>query len=158
MSAADFSNPCLIALVFFYSLNLAPMMFETFTSDRIWASHPPASFAMFLGPYGQRTTHYWRIVSPLATAAFVASLVFTWDAPARLAWLAAGFALYVAIQAATMAYFVPEQEGLIGHVRSLSGDVLTSRAHRWMFWNYFRNAAGVLAFVCLMNAILAGAR
>jgi hypothetical protein len=60
------SNLCLAVLTFIYSLNLAPMMFETFTSDRIWASNPPESFHMFLGPYGQKTAHYWRIVSPLA--------------------------------------------------------------------------------------------
>ena len=45
------SNLCLVALVFFYSLNLGPMMFESFTSDRTWASNPPESFYMFLGKY-----------------------------------------------------------------------------------------------------------
>ena len=59
------SNLCLFLVVFFYSLNLGPMLFESFTSDRTWASHPPESFAMFLGPYGHKTAHYWRIVSPL---------------------------------------------------------------------------------------------
>ena len=54
------------ALVFFYSLNLGPMMFESFTSDRTWATNPPDSFYMFRGPYGQKTAHYWRVVSPLA--------------------------------------------------------------------------------------------
>ena len=59
------SNLCLFLVVFFYSLNLGTMLFESFTSDRTWASHPPESFAMFLGPYGHKTAHYWRIVSPL---------------------------------------------------------------------------------------------
>src|SRR4029453_6569986 len=27
------------------------------------ASNPPESFYMFLGPYGQKTAHYWRILS-----------------------------------------------------------------------------------------------
>src|SRR5262245_6051526 len=38
------------------------MMFESFTSDRTWASNPPESFYMFLGRYGQKTAHYWRVV------------------------------------------------------------------------------------------------
>jgi len=54
-----------------------------------------------------------------------------------------------------MMYFVPEQEGLIAGAGSLSRDVLRSRADRWIFLNYFRNAAGVLAFVALMLAVLA---
>jgi hypothetical protein len=37
------SNLALVALVFVFSLNLAPMMFESFTSDRIWTSNPPES-------------------------------------------------------------------------------------------------------------------
>jgi hypothetical protein len=67
MNMQTLSNACLMALVFFYSLNLAPMMFETFTSDRTWASSPPDSFHMFQGPYGHKTAHYWRVVSPLAS-------------------------------------------------------------------------------------------
>jgi hypothetical protein len=35
------SNLCLVALVFFYSLNLGPMTFESFTSDRTWVVQSP---------------------------------------------------------------------------------------------------------------------
>jgi len=71
-----------VALVFLYGLNLAPMMFETFTSDRTWASSLTSSGG------------------------------------------------------------------------SLSRDVLQFRANRWIFLNYFRNAAGVLAYIALMFAVL----
>jgi hypothetical protein len=144
-------------LVFFFSLNLAPMMFESFTSDRIWASNPPDSFYMFLGRYGQNTAGYWRIVSPLASVAFVVSFIFNWDASGRALWLVVAFALFLVIQIATMAYLVPEQESLIAHARSLSRDVLETRARRWRVLNYFRNVAGVVAFVCLLTAVLAPA-
>ncbi len=89
MGRKRLANVCLVALVFFFSLNFAPMIFESFTSDRTWASHPPDSFYMFQGPYGQKTAHYWRIVSPLASAAFVLSLVLNWRS-ARKTWLSAG--------------------------------------------------------------------
>ena len=82
------SNLCLVVLVFLYSLNLGPMLFESFTSDRTWASHPPESFSMFLGPYGYKTKHYWRIVSPLASLLFVVSLILNWHSYARVLWLA----------------------------------------------------------------------
>jgi hypothetical protein len=148
------SNLCLIALVFFYSLNLAPMMFESFTSDRIWASNPPDSFSMFLGPYGQKTDHYWRIVSPLALVTFIAAIALNWQIPGRRTWLLVAFVLYVAVQASTMAYFVPEQEGLITNAGTLSREALQSRASRWILSNYFRIVSGVLAFVSLMSAVL----
>jgi Domain of unknown function (DUF1772) len=149
------SNACLGILVFFYSLNLAPMMFESFTSDRTWASHPPESFSMFLGPYGQKTAHYWRVVSPLALISFVVSLVVNWRAFEREWRLAVAFVLYLAVQGATVAYFVREQETLIANAGTLSREALRARANRWIWLNYFRNIGGVLAFVFLMMAVFA---
>jgi hypothetical protein len=149
------ANLCLVGLVLADSLNLAPMMFESFTSDRIWASNPPDSFHMFLGQYGQKTAHYWRVVSPLAVVTFILSLIFNWHLVDRMFWLFVALALYVAVQLATMTYFVPEQEALISNAGSLSRDVLHARAHRWIFLNYFRNVAGVVAYVFLMCALLA---
>jgi hypothetical protein len=146
---------CLLGLVLAYSLNLAPMMFESFTSDRIWASNPPDSFHMFLGQYGQKTAHYWRVVSPLAVVTFVLSFIFNWHLVDRMFWLFVALTLYVAVQLATIAYFVPEQEALISHAGSLPREVLSARAHRWIFLNYFRNVAGVLAYAFLMCAVLA---
>jgi hypothetical protein len=150
------SNLCLAVLTFIYSLNLAPMMFETFTSDRIWASNPPESFHMFLGPYGQKTAHYWRIVSPLAWLFFVLSFIVNWGDFERELRLAVAFVLYLAAQISTMAYFVPEQEGLISNAGSLSREVLKARTDRWIFLNHFRIVAGVLAFMFLLLACFTG--
>jgi hypothetical protein len=147
------SNLSLVALAFFYSLNLAPMLFESFTSDRIWASNPPDSFYMFLGPYGQKTAHYWRVVSPLALLSFLLSFIFNWQIPDRRVWLSIAFILYLAAQISTGAYFVPEQDRLISSAGSLSREVLQARAHRWLLLNYFRIVGGVLGFVFLMLAV-----
>ena len=144
----------LAGLLFFYSLNLGPMMFESFTSDRTWASNPPASFHMFLGQYGQKTTHYWRIVSPLALVTFVLALIFNWPVVDRRLWLSLAFILYLSVQISTMAYFVPEQEGLISGAASLTPALLKLRADRWISLNYFRIVAGVLAFAFLLRAML----
>ncbi|HSE67189.1 MAG TPA: hypothetical protein VLB12_09390 [Gemmatimonadales bacterium] len=149
------SNLCLVALVFFYSLNLGPMLFESFTSDRIWASNPPESFSMFLGPYGHKTSHYWRIVSPLTSLLFLLGLVLNWHAYARVLWPAVAFALYLTAQITTMAYFVPEQEGLIRNAESHSPGVLKARARRWLRLDNFRMTAGVLGFFALLCAVLA---
>jgi hypothetical protein len=146
-------NLCLVALTFFYSLNLAPMMFETFTSDRMWASSPPESFYMFLGQYGHKTAAYWRLVSPLALLSFILSLIVNWQVVGRELPLSVAFVLYLAIQMSTMMYFVPEQEGLISSAGSLSPEILRARANRWILRNYFRNIAGVLAFIFLLSAV-----
>ena len=151
MHVADYA---LAALAFFYCLMLGPMMFETFTSDRTWASNPPDSFHMFRGPYGQKTAHYWKIVTPLAVAAFVLSLVLNWSAAGRRLWLLAFFVAYLAIQIPTLAYFVPEQEKLISDAEALGRQDLKARADRWILLNYFRNVAGVLSYVFLLFALL----
>ena len=148
------SDYVLVALAFFYCLNLGPMMFETFTSDRTWASNPPDSFHMFHGPYGQKTAHYWRIVSPLAVAAFVLSLVLNWSAPGRRLWLFAFFLAFLLVQIPTMAYFVPEQEKLIADAVALGRESLKARVARWIFLNYFRNVVGVVSYVFLLFALL----
>jgi len=154
MKAIRWSELSLAATVFCYSLNFGPMFFESWTSDRIWASHPPDSFYMFLGPYGQQTAHYWRLVSPPATASSVLSLIANWSSGIRRHWLLAAFALYVVVQASTMVYFVPEQERLVADADSFAREVLQSRASRWIALNYFRNLAAVLAFVLLLRAAL----
>ena len=154
MDMTHLADSCLVGLVLAYSLNLAPMMFESFTSDRIWASNPPDSFYMFLGRYGQKTAHYWRVVSPIAMLTFVLSFVFNWHIVDRRMWLFVALACYLAVQLTTMVFFVPEQEALISNAGALSRDVLRVRAHRWMFLNYFRNVAGVLAYIFLMCAVL----
>jgi hypothetical protein len=143
------------AAVFFFSLNFGPMTFESFTSDRTWASNPPDSFSMFLGPYGQKTTNYWRIVAPLALISFVLSIVFNWHLADRRLWLSIAFGGYLIVHGATLVYFVPEQETLISSAGSLSREVLKARADRWIFRNYFRNVAAVVTFACLLRAILA---
>src|SRR5262245_3804205 len=114
------------------------MVFESFTSDRTSASHPPESFYMFLGPYGQKTTHYWRVVSPLAVVSFVLGLLMNRHLVEREWRLSVAFILYLAVQSSTMAYFVREQEGLIANASALSREVLSARASRWIFLNYFR--------------------
>jgi hypothetical protein len=108
---------------------------------------------MFLGPYGQKTAHYWRVVSPLALLSFLLSFVFNWHIPDRRVWLSIAFILYLAAQISTGAYFVPEQERLISTAGSLSREVLQARAHRWLLLNYFRIVGGVLGFVFLMLAV-----
>src|SRR6476620_2587895 len=132
MGSLHAADCALLALAFFYCLNLGPMMFETFTSDRTWASDPPDSFYMFRGPDGQKTAHYWRIVTPFALAAFVVSLALNWSADGRRLWLFAFFVAYLAVQVPTMAYFVPEQEKLISDAGALGRDALKARADRWI--------------------------
>jgi hypothetical protein len=151
---SELADLCLLVLVFFYSLNLAPMMFESFTSDRTSASNPPESFHLFLGPYGHKTAHYWKVVSPIALLSFVVSLFLNRHLFERELRLSIAFAVYLGIHAATTVYFVPEQERLTSNAGSLSRDVVIVRVRRWTSLNYFRNIAGVVAFVFLMLAVL----
>ena len=53
-----------------------------------------------------------------------------------------------------MTYFVPEQEALISGAGSIARDLIKARADRWILLNYFRIAAGLLAFAFLLRALL----
>jgi hypothetical protein len=109
---------------------------------------------MFQGPYGQKADHYWRIVSPVAALSFVLCLVLNWSMANRRAWLIGAFVLYLAVQAATMAYFVPEQAKLTSDSGALTPDTLKARADQWLSFNWFRLISGGLAFVCLLRAMM----
>jgi uncharacterized membrane protein len=87
---------------------------------------------------------------------FVLSFIVNWGDFERELRLAVAFVLYLAAQISTMAYFVPEQEGLISNAGSLSREVMKARTDRWIFLNYFRIIAGVLAFMFLLLACFTG--
>ena len=75
--------------------------------------------AALRGQYGQKTAHYRRIVSLLALAAFIFTLIFNWHIAERRLWLSVAFILFLAVQMPLIAYFVPEQEQLITKAGSL---------------------------------------
>jgi hypothetical protein len=80
--------------------------------------------------------------------------VLNWSAGGRRLWLFAFFAVYLAIQIPTLAYFVPEQEKLIAGGEAIGRQDLKARADRWIFLNYFRNVAGVMSYGFLLFALL----
>ncbi|HEY7191792.1 MAG TPA: hypothetical protein VH436_34835 [Vicinamibacterales bacterium] len=63
--------------------------------------------------------------------------------------------MYLAVQGATVAYFVREQETLISNASTVPREALSAGGNRWTSLNDVRNIGGVLAFVFLMMAAFA---
>ena len=89
----------------------------------------------------------------MALFSFVVSLILNRHVFNRELWFAVAFVLYLAVQISTMAYFVPEQEGLISNSGPPSREILKARADQWIFRNYFRAVGGMVVFIFLFLAI-----
>jgi hypothetical protein len=142
----------IFAATILYGLNQGPMIFEHFTSDATWASNPPDSFHMFLGPHGHETRHYWELVSPVTLAALALALVLGWRSSSR-AWLVLGLLCCVVVQVATIWYFVPAQAGVIADASRAPASELAARAESWLAWNRVRMAVAILGSVFLLRAV-----
>jgi hypothetical protein len=146
------ASAVIFAAVILYGLNQGPMIFEHFTSDATWASDPPDSLHMFLGPHGHETSHYWAVVTPATLAALLLALVLGWRSSSR-AWLLLGLLSFAAVAIATLGYFVPAQASVIADASRASPSALAARAESWLLWNYLRMAAAILGSVFLLRAV-----
>lgn len=96
-----------------------------------WTEAPPASLAMFHGPYGIDTGRWWRVVHvPTLLLALAAFLILPGH-PRR--GLIGGAALsYIVVLGATAAWFLPELVALTSDVGApLAPQVWRERAQRW---------------------------
>jgi len=72
-----------------------------------WTAAPPASLAMFQGPYGLQAQNFWIPIHPVTLLLMTAALVANWRS-ARRKPIVSCMAGYVLVLVITFAHFVPE--------------------------------------------------
>lgn len=117
-----------------------------------WSAAPPASLAMFQGPYGLAPETFWQVIHPVTLLLLLGALTFGWRTPAR-PYLLASLVGYVLVLLATALYFVPELLAIIGTPYSPTSDPgLVARAGQWERLSLIR--LGVLLILAIV--LLAG--
>lgn len=117
-----------------------------------WTAAPPASLAMFQGPYGLQAQNFWIPIHPITLLLMAAALVANWRSPRRrtIAWSMAGYVLVLVI---TFVHFVPELIALTGmpYAEVVDAD-LQARAQQWETLSLVR-----LAFLNIVATFFLGA-
>jgi hypothetical protein len=96
-----------------------------------WTKEPPASVAMFHGPFAIHTELWWRVVHiPALSLALLAFALLAGHPRRRLVGLAA--LLYGSVMAVTLAWYVPELLSLIIDMNApIPAAEWKQRADRW---------------------------
>ncbi|MDQ3050486.1 MAG: hypothetical protein M3Q95_06335 [Bacteroidota bacterium] len=114
-----------------------------------WAIGPPASLAMFQGPYGLKAETFWMLIHPITLLLYVIVLIISWKSARRKPVLIA-FGGYVLVLVITTVYFVPELIAITTTNYSSQIDPsLTERAGMWEILSLVR-----LGFLILLSMVL----
>lgn len=118
-----------------------------------WTTAPPASLAMFQGPYGLFPTPFWQMIHPVTLVFFIGALITNWKT-ARRKLIALSFGGYFLVLVITAIYFVPELISITTTPYSDTIDpTLTARAGRWETLSLVRLSFLLVLAVTLLNSL-----
>jgi hypothetical protein len=134
-----------------YFLLNGAQIFETLAIVPSWAAAPPASLALFHGPYGLDFKAFWIIFHSVHELTFLIAVACAWKLPAVRRWLLVLLAAQIALRVWTVAYFAPT---LIAFqdlpAAAVMDEALRDQAALWADLNYLR----VAAFLAVSFALL----
>jgi len=98
---------------------------------------------------------FWMSILPPAALMMILALATNWRVSERRTWVVAGAGLFFAMLIWTEVYFVPKGViPLMAHAgEGLSGETITAMANAWIFWDWFRLAGTIAAYLCLTTAL-----
>ena len=103
---------------------------------------------------GQAMDRFWSSVTAPTAIVIILALALNWPLSARRRWISLGAALFFVMLAWTGLYFIPNgvmplmQRGGDG----LAPETITQMAEAWIFWDWFRMAATLGAYLCFIKA------
>ena len=103
-----------------------------------WSAAPPASLAMYQGPYGINPAVFWEMIHPITILLILVTLALSWKGPRR-AYVLTNLIGYVVVMIVTFTYFVPELMEITGTPYADSIDPeLVARAGTWELLSLIR--------------------
>lgn len=96
-----------------------------------WSAGPPASLAMYQGPYGINPGAFWEMIHPITLVLILITLGMSWKGPRR-GHVLFNLVGYVVVMIVTFTYFVPELMAITGtpYADTIDPD-LQARAATW---------------------------
>ena len=151
-----------LAIVLLWSaLVLVGTMFGASVYQRIslipeWGGAPPQSVVdYFRDPRaGRAIDRFWTLVTGPTALAIILALIVNWPLQARRRWVSLGAILFFVMLAWTVLYFIPQgvMPLFVRGGQGLTPEAITQMARAWIFWDWFRMAGTLAAYLCFIKA------
>ena len=141
----------LLVTTLVYFLMNGAQIFETAVIVPKFTAEPPASFALFAGPYRLDFKAFWIALHTIHELTFILAIAFCWKLEIRT-WLLILFGVHFVVRAWTLLYFAPtiiEFQQIANNGGGLAAD-LQARAGMWRTLNYLRVAVFIGISVALV--------
>jgi hypothetical protein len=151
----------LAAVLLWSTLVLVGTMFGASVYQRIavipeWSGELPQSVVThFRGTgAGQAMDRFWTAITGPTAIAVVLSVVLNWPPAARRRWVSFGAVLFFVMLAWTAVFFIPK--GVVPLMQrggeGLAPEAISRMARAWNFWDWFRMAGTLAAYLCFVKA------
>ena len=120
------------------------------------AALPDSVITYFRGTHAAASIgRFWISVLPPTALFVIGAGVFNWPDRPRRRWIGVGTLLFVAMLVWTEVFLVPKGViPLMAHAGAgLSPEEITRLARSWIFWDWFRMAGTVVAYLALLRAL-----
>ena len=121
-----------------------------------WGGALPQSVVSYFGDprAGQAVDRFWSSITAPTALAVVLALVANWRLTARRRWIASGAILFFALLAWTIAFFIPQgvMPLMVRGGSGMTSEAITEMARAWIFWDWFRMAGTLAAYLCFVKA------
>jgi hypothetical protein len=151
-----------LAIILLWSvLVLTGTMFGASVYQRIslipeWGGALPQSVVTYFGDpnAGQAIDRFWTSVTAPTAVAIVLALIVNWPFVDKRRWVASGAILFFLLLAWTAVYFIPKgvMPLMVRGGSGLAPEEITRMARAWIFWDWFRMAGTLGAYLCFVKA------
>lgn len=154
--SSQVEHSLLVAFVSLLGLEAGAGVYETSVLVPRWSGSPPESLRAWDSTLTEDSRdRFWKLIHPALTATALGVLVSGWKTPwSHRRWVVASTTGSLAVEAASLGYFVPTLVNLlVNDGSSLSAAEQRQQVRRWVSLNRGRAAVGSAALLCALQAL-----
>jgi hypothetical protein len=144
----------LILLCFSMAGAVGGGLYEHMVLMPLWASSPPASFAMIQADTGVPLQNFWIPIHVAITVFLLLSLVLAWREKKARLFLLIGLASYLSMRVWSIVFFIPEMLSFQKvPLDSPPSAELLQRVAQWTSLTWYREPLDALSFLSFLLAL-----
>jgi hypothetical protein len=144
----------LILLCFSMAGAVGGGLYEHMVLMPLWASSPPASFAIIQADTGVPLQNFWIPVHVAITVFLLLSLVLAWREKKARLFLLIGFTSYLIMRVWSIFFFIPEMLSFQKvPLDSTASEELVARVAQWTTLTWYREPLDAISFLSFLLAL-----